>query len=153
MENFNRDFIGGVVIDSTFNTSHTYEVCSTPFYLTEGLVRVKVESGDWYEVVGGKPTVDFNSFEKYYTYVIRPPNIVTVKPEINMVADKYQDKEKFISIQGTLIDIEESHWIINASYILISDPLDPPITFLKRCSDIIFFQVVERVVMNPIEIV
>ena len=45
---------------------------------------------------GGNPEVDFNVFENYSMHVLRPPNIETGEPELKIVSDKYQYKDKFI---------------------------------------------------------
>ena len=40
--------------------------------------------------------MDINVFDKYAMNVLRPPNIETGETELNMISDKYQDKDKFI---------------------------------------------------------
>ena len=49
---FKLYFIGSVVTGHTLNTSNPYDIHSNTYYLTGNLIRVKVESWDWYEVVG-----------------------------------------------------------------------------------------------------
>ena len=78
------------------NTSYPYEVHITPFYWKGGIFRVKVEPGNWYEVEGGNPAVDFNGFKNYVMPILRTPKIETRKLELNMISEKHQDKDKVI---------------------------------------------------------
>ena len=64
--------------------------------MTGGIVRVKLESGDWYEVAGRKLEIYLNWFENCAMHVLIPPNIETSDPELNMISNKYQDKDNFI---------------------------------------------------------
>ena len=95
IENSNHIFIGSIVGDQAFDTSYPYKVYSTPFSLIWVFVIVKVESGYWYEVAGVNPVVDFNSFENHYMHILTPPNIEIFEPELKMISNKYQYKDKF----------------------------------------------------------
>ena len=64
----------GVVINHTLNTSCPYEIHTNPFYWTGGLIIFNVETGDWYEVEGEKPTVYLNIFDNYALNVLRTGN-------------------------------------------------------------------------------
>ena len=94
--NYNHNFIGGVVTNQTFNTYYPYKVWSTTFSWMRGHLRVEVEPVNWYEMEGGNPVVDFNGFENYTTRILRPPNIETGIPELNMIVEKYQYKDELI---------------------------------------------------------
>ena len=95
------------MLSLTWNSTHITlcEVSSTPFSWTGGLVRVKLQSSNIYEVEGGKPAVDFNEFENYPMCILIPSNIEAGEPEINMIDDKYQYKDKFI-LNIKLIDLK-----------------------------------------------
>ena len=54
---------------------------------------------------GGKPAVDFNEFENYPMYILIPSNTEAGEPDINMIDDKYQYKDKFI-LNIKLIDLK-----------------------------------------------
>ena len=96
IENLNQNFIGDVGTYHIFNTYFPYEVFHPPIYYTEGLSRMKVESDDLYEVSGGNPTVYFNGFGNYTMNFLIPLNIENCEIEVNMIIDKYQEKDKFI---------------------------------------------------------
>ena len=55
-----------------------------------------MEPGDWYEVIGGNPTVDLNIFDSHAAHVLRPPNIEYGEIELNIIANKHKEKSKFI---------------------------------------------------------
>ena len=69
------------------------------------LFVVKLESGGWYELAGGKSAVEFNGFGKYSMPILRPPNIETSEPEIKNISDKYQDKDNFI-LKNIISDVK-----------------------------------------------
>ena len=74
-----------------------------PFFKTGCLNRFKVESGDLYEVVGGKPTVNLNGFDKYAVHFLRLRNPERGKPELNKIWNKFQDNKDYI-IHNALSD-------------------------------------------------
>ena len=54
-------------------------------------------------MAGGNPKVDFNVFENYSVCILRPLNIETGDPELKIIAEKNQDKDKFI-LKNSLIN-------------------------------------------------
>ena len=61
---------------------------------TDSTVLVQLYGVTWIHC--NNPAVDFNIFEIYYMHVLRPPNIETLERQLKIIADKYQDKDKFI---------------------------------------------------------
>ena len=56
-------------------------------------------------MAGRSPKVVSNEFEIYSIHVLIPPTIETGEPELNTIADKYQDKGKFI-LNNTFSDVK-----------------------------------------------
>ena len=51
-------------------------------------------------MAGGNPALDSNGLGKCVIHVIIPQNIETYETELNMIAEKYQDKDKVIFINA-----------------------------------------------------
>ena len=72
---FKLYFIDGVVINHKLNTTYTYDIDSTYYSWKRGLFINNIESGGWYDVVGGNHMVYFNGLDNYTTNFLRPPSI------------------------------------------------------------------------------
>ena len=89
--NSNYIFIFGVVMYHKLNISYPYDIKINIFYWTGCLIRVDVEPGDWYDLLGVNPIVNINGFYKYTMHIMRWPNIDTGKPELmtkHLLADQ-----------------------------------------------------------------
>ena len=47
-------------------------------------------------MIEGNHTVNLNGFEKYVIHALRLPNMENCEPELNMISNKHQDKDKLI---------------------------------------------------------
>ena len=78
----------GVVSNHTLSTYITYEIQITTFSWKVGIIIVKLESGNLYEVVGGNLTVDFNGFYNCSVHYLKPQNNERGEPDLNDILEK-----------------------------------------------------------------
>ena len=66
-----------MVFSLTINLTHlNLKMFASLNFGMEGLIRIKVESVDWYEVVGLNHKFYFDAFENYAKYFMIRPNIM-----------------------------------------------------------------------------